>query len=357
MTTADGSSTQGGATGGDPTGVDVAAVTDWFRANVPAAEPPLSFSRVAGGHSCLTFVVTDATGQKFVLRRPPLGHVLATAHDVLREHRIMSALQDTGMPVPTMLGACADNSVNDAPFYVMGHVEGAVLHDAEDARRSLPDEATRRHASESMVDALVTLHAIDPDDVGIGDLSRRSGYLDRQLRRWSSQWEASKTRELPGMERLHQWLVDNRPADLAGGIVHGDFRLGNTLLSPDGTVLAVLDWELCTLGDPMADVSYLLRSWTQPDEPAGPRAEPPTRIGGFLTREEMAQRYAERSGRDLGDLGYWMAFNAWRSAAIAEGVYRRYLDGAMGQQPEDLDQYKLGVEASVEAGLASAGLS
>lgn len=340
-----------------PAGIDGPAVTDWFRANVPDAQPPLSFSRVAGGHSCLTFVVTDAAGQRFVLRRPPLGHVLATAHDVAREHRIMSALQDTGMPVPRMLGLCQDDAVNDAPFYVMSHVEGVVLHEAADVAGALPDVESRRRASESMVDALVTLHAVDIDAVGLGDLARRSGYLDRQLKRWSGQWEQSKTRELPGMERLHRWLVDNKPEDREGGIVHGDFRLGNTLLGPDGTVRAVLDWELCTLGDPMADVSYLIRSWSQPDEPTGPRSAAPTTVGGFYTREEMAARYAERSGLDLGILDYWMAFNAWRSAAIAEGVYRRYLDGNMGSRPDDLEQYKRGVEVSVDSGLEAAGIA
>jgi aminoglycoside phosphotransferase (APT) family kinase protein len=340
-----------------PAGIDGPQVTEWFRVNVPDARPPLSFSRITGGHSCLTYIVTDAADQRYVLRRPPLGHVLATAHDVAREHRIMSALAGTGMPVPTMLGLCQDDTVNEAPFYVMTYVPGVVLHDSSDVADALPDVESRRRASESMVDALVTLHGVDIDAVGLGDLARRSGYLERQLKRWSSQWEQSKTRELPSIERLYAWLIENKPEEFAGGIVHGDFRLGNTLLGPDGTVQAVLDWELCTLGDPMADVSYLIRSWTQPEDPAGPRAEPPTRVGGFYTREEMAERYAERSGRDLGDLGYWMAFNAWRSAAIAEGVYRRYVDGNMGDRPEDLDQYALGVEASVDAGLEAAGIA
>lgn len=338
-------------------GIDGRAVTDWFRDAIGDVAPPLSFSRVAGGHSCLTFVVHDAEGRRFVLRRPPLGTTLATAHDVVREHRIMSALAGTGVPVPTMLGCCPDASVNGAPFYVMGFVDGVVLHDASIAAAALPDAPARRRAGASMLDALAALHAIDVDDVGLGNLSRRTGYLDRQLRRWSGQWEASKTRELPGMERLHAWLVANRPSDPPAVIVHGDFRLGNILLGPDGEVRAVLDWELCTLGDPLADVSYLLRSWSEPDEPVSGRVEPPTHAGGFLTREEMVRGYAERSGRDLGSLDYWMAFNAWRSAAIGEGVYRRYLDGAMGDRPDDLDAYAAGVETSMQAGLAAAGLA
>jgi aminoglycoside phosphotransferase (APT) family kinase protein len=351
-------------TGGEPigtseaeiAGIDRRAVTAWFAGHLDGVEPPLGFARVVGGHSNLTFVVTDANGRRFVLRRPPLGGVLATAHDVAREHRIMSALSDTGVPVPTMLGVSADDSVNGAPFFVMSYVEGVVLHDAEVVADHLPDAASRYRAGMSMVDALVTLHGIDPGRVGLEGLSRPTGYLERQLRRWSAQWSASKTRELPGMERLHTWLVANRPPDPAARIVHGDFRLGNALLGPDGSVRAVVDWELCSLGDPLADVSYLLRSWVGPGEPVPGSIVPPTTVAGFPAREAIIDRYARGSGRDLGELSYWMAFNAWRSAAIGQGVYRRYLDGSMGERPEDLDRYAQGVEASCAAGLVAAGL-
>ena len=338
-------------------GIDAGPVTAWFAEHVPEAVAPLSFSRVAGGHSCLTFVVTDADGRRFVLRRPPLGIVLETAHDVRREHRIMSALAGTDVPVPEMLGVCEDVTVNDCPFFVMRFVEGVVLHDADTVATALPSGDARRRACESMVDALVALHAINPDDVGLGDLSRPSGYLDRQLRRWSSQWTASKTRELPDMEQLHAWLVENRPEDPPARIVHGDFRLGNALLGLDGQVRAMLDWELCSLGDPLADVSYLVRSWAAPEDAAGGTQDPPTRAGGFPSKAEVIARYEERSGRSLGDLDYWLAFNAWRSAAIAEGVYRRYVDGAMGEIPANLEQYARGVEASVQDGVAAAGLA
>ena len=339
-------------------GIDAAALTSWFAGHVPAAVPPFRFVRVAGGHSCLTFVVVAGNGARFVLRRPPLGATLATAHDVGREHRIMAALADTGVPVPTMLAACADTSVIGAPFFVMSHVDGFVLHEAGDVDSALPDPAARRRAGQSMVDALVSLHAVDPAAVGLEQLSRSTGYLDRQLKRWSGQWAASKTRELEGMERLHRWLVEHRPADPPARIVHGDFRLGNAILGPDGTVRAVLDWELCTLGDPLADVSYLLRSWIEPGDPLAPGAvPPPTSPGGFPHRQHLVERYEQRTGSALDDLRYWLAFNAWRSAAIGEGVYRRYLDGAMGQRPDDLDRYAAGVEASVTAGLEAAGLA
>jgi aminoglycoside phosphotransferase (APT) family kinase protein len=342
---------------GAPTGIDPAALTRWFAEHVPTAVAPLSFDRVAGGHSCLTFIVTDAAGTRFVLRRPPLGVHLATAHDVAREFRLMGSLAGSQVPVPTMLGLCQDVAINDAPFYVMSHVTGVVLHDAAVVPQVLPDARSRRHAGEQLVDALAALHDVDPVAVGLGDLVPPSSYLDRQLKRWATQWAASKTRELPAMEQLHDWLIDNRPTESAMGIVHGDFRLGNMLLGPDGTLNAVLDWELCTFGDPLADVSYLVRSWASPEDPAGANIDPPTRAGGFPTREEMVERYAEVSGRDVSDLNYWMAFNAWRSAAIGEGVYRRYIDGQMGALPDDVESYARGVEAGVAAGLRDAGLA
>jgi aminoglycoside phosphotransferase (APT) family kinase protein len=210
-------------------------------------------------------------------------------------------------------------------------------------------------AAETLVDALVALHAVDIDAVALGDFARRRGYLDRQLRRWSARWEASTTRELPAMERLHAWLVEHRPAKSEACIVHGDARLGNTLHAPDGTTLAVLDRELSTLGDPLADVSYLLRSWASPDEAAGGEG-PAAAAAGSPGRDEPAERYAAGSGRALDGLAYWMALDAWRSSAIAEGVYRCYVDGKMGDAPPDVERYARSVEVGVHQGLVAAGL-
>lgn len=333
------------------------AVARWVINHVEGFAPPLRFVRVAGGHSCITFVVHDAAGRRIVLRRPPLGHVLASAHDVLREHRIMGALHHTAVPVPTMIGACDDREVLDAPFFLMAHVDGIVLHDAEMVRSHFPDSVQRVRAGESLIDAMVALHSVDPDEVGLGDLSRRSGYLDRQLKRWHGQWTASKTRELPDMERLHGWLVANRPVELATRIVHGDCRLGNAIHGPDGTVLALLDWELCSLGDPRADLSYLLRAWVSPDEPLLTSVEQPTRAGEFSSRDGLVARYETATGTKLTDLDYWMAFNAWRSASIGEGVYRRYIDGNMGTRSDDVEVYARSVEVGAAAGLRSAGLT
>ena len=344
-----------------PVGIDRDAVTSWFADHVAGARPPLRFHRVAGGHSCLTYIVTDAAGQRFVLRRPPMGHVLATAHDVAREHRVMAALQDSGVPVPAMIGLSPGDDVNGAPFYVMAHVDGVVLHDLDDATNLLPDDAARRRAGETLVDALVALHAVDPAEVGLGDLSKGSGYVARQLRRWSQQWEAAATRDRPEMPQLHAWLEAHQPADVPPRIVHGDFRLGNAIHRPDGSVAAVLDWELCALGDPMADVSYLLRSWGPPT--GSPEGDAGAATGthaslatGFPAREELIARYARLSGRPVDDLAFWIAFHCWRSASITEGVYRRYIDGAMANADEDADRYRQIVDALVVSGMAAAGL-
>jgi aminoglycoside phosphotransferase (APT) family kinase protein len=337
-----------------PAGIDAPAVTAWFAEHVPAAAAPLRFSRVAGGHSCLTYVVSDAGGQRFVLRRPPIGHVLATAHDVAREHRIMDALRDTGVPVPRMIGLCTDPSVNEAPFYVMEHVDGPVLHTYADAVGLLPDDVTRRRAGESLVDALVALHAVDPDDVGLGDLSKRSGYVERQLRRWSQQYAGSKSRDLPGMDQMHEWLLAHLPPDSPPRVVHGDFRLGNCIHAPDGSIAAMLDWELCALGDPLADVSYMLRSWGE----ATHSGELPTSAAsGFPTRDEMIARYERGAGRPLENLTFWTVFHSFRSAAIVDGVYRRYIDGKMANADVDPSRYAAQVDALVAAGVAAAGLA
>src|SRR5688572_23549864 len=233
-------------------GVDVPRVTDWFEANIDGAQGPLTFDLIAGGHSNLTYGVTDANGKHFVLRRPPLGHLLASAHDMGREHKIISALGPTDVPVAPALGLCTDEDVNGAPFYVMDFVDGLVLRD-QAAATSISPEA-RRHASHSIADTLAKIHAVDPDAVGLGDLGKKEDYIQRQLKRWYGQWEKSKTRELPLVDQIHDELLAKVPEQGAAAIVHGDYRLDNCMTDTDGNVIAVLDWEICTLGDPLADV-------------------------------------------------------------------------------------------------------
>jgi aminoglycoside phosphotransferase (APT) family kinase protein len=320
---------QAGTDQDDVAGIDREQVTAWLeqRADVTA---PLAFDIIQGGRSNLTYVVTDAEGRRVVLRRPPLHGVLESAHDMGREHRIISALAQAAVPVPATIGFEDDDSVTGAPFYVMEHVKGVVLRDA-DAAASTLDAATRRAASEHLVDVLVDLHAVDVDAVGLGDLARREDYLARQLKRWRGQLHQARTRELPVLDEVHDRLAAAIPTQPGATIVHGDYRLDNLMLDPaDGRVLAVLDWELTTLGDPLADLGLLLVYWADPGDDLLPLLDAPTTVEGFLPRREVAARYAERSGRDLTEIDYYVAFGYWKLACILEGVYSRYSSGAYG---------------------------
>lgn len=312
----------------DVEGVDAERVTAWFAAHVPEARPPLTFDLIAGGHSNLTYRVEDREGGAWVLRRPPLGQVLATAHDMGREHAVMSALAGTDVPVPVTRGLCTDEAVNDAPFYVMDFVEGQVVRNAELAR-ALTEEQ-RQAAGHSIVDVLARIHAVDVDAVGLGELGRREDYIARQLKRWYGQWEKSKTRELPLVDQVHDGLSAAIPEQGRSGIVHGDYRLDNCLIGDDGGVVAVLDWEICTLGDPLADAGLLMVYWPEPADEHQIPPNAPTAVGGFPSRAEMLDRYAEASGRDVSRIDYYMAFGYWKLACIVEGVYARYVGGAMG---------------------------
>jgi aminoglycoside phosphotransferase (APT) family kinase protein len=317
----------------DVEGVDSAHVTAWFEANVPGVAPPLSFDLIAGGHSNLTFSVTDQNAKRWVLRRPPLGHVLATAHDMRREHTIISALGPTSVPVPPAIGLCMDDAVNGAPFYVMGFVDGHVIRDTSIAEKVL-DDAGRRRAGDSIADVMADIHAVDVDAVGLGDLGKKEGYIARQLKRWYSQFQASNElteRPVPAVHEVHDTLAARIPDQGPATIVHGDYRLDNCMVGDDGRVVAVLDWEICTLGDPLADVGLLMVYWNDPgDAPSLTTA--PTTAPGFPRRADLRDRYAERSGRDLSHLDFYVAFAYWKLACIIEGVYSRYLHGAMGDK-------------------------
>lgn len=331
-------------------GIAHGPVSDWLATNIPGAVAPFSFSMITGGHSNLTYGVVGADGARFVLRRPPLGAVLATAHDMGREHRIISAVAKTSVPVPKALGLCPDESVNDAPFYVMNFVDGTVLEEPKQVESLLPDEAKRQDLAAAVVDSLAALHLADVDAIGLGDLGRREAYLDRQLKRWRTQWEKSKTRELATMETVYDALLAAKPEQRFTGVVHGDYRLGNMLARADGTIAAVLDWELCTLGDVLADVGYLLNNWVDPSEPAIHMI--PTASGGFPDRDTMLRMYAERTGFDVPDIEYYRAFQYWRLAAIVEGVASRYLKGVMGDANADASVFTQQVDMLAEQALA-----
>ncbi len=325
-------------------GIDEERVSQWLAANVEGSQPPFDFQLIAGGRSNLTYAVTDATGHRYVVRRPPLGHVLATAHDVAREYRIIAALGPTPVPVAPALAVCTDESVNGAPFYVMEFVDGEVLDSTE--RAALLPFEVRPAASRSLIDTLAALHAVDVDAVGLGDLARRDGYVERQLKRWSAQWAGSKTRELPAIDEVERELWARIPPQQGVVIAHGDYRFGNCLLdTATGAINAVLDWELCTLGDPLADLAYLAIYWTDPGEPPT-RGNDPTAAGGFGPLADLYERYAATTGRDLTGIDYYVAFGSWRLAVISEGVYARYLHGAMGDSEAiDLDAMKAGTDA------------
>ena len=314
---------------GQVDGIEHEAVTAWLRQRV-ALTPPVTFRVIEGGRSNLTYTVTDAAGNRLVLRRPPLHGVLESAHDMGREHRIISALATTPVPVPATVGHEPDPAVTGAPFYVMEHVEGAVLRDGAAAEQLLAADL-RGAASQAVVDTLVALHEVDPDAVGLGDLARKSDYLARQLKRWHGQLQHTRTRELPLLDEVHARLSADLPEQGPATIVHGDYRLDNLILDPhSGQVAAVLDWELTTLGDPLADLGLLLVYWAEPGDETIPLLDSPTLLPGFASRAELVERYAGASGRDLRHLDVYVAFGYWKLACILEGVYSRYASGAYG---------------------------
>jgi aminoglycoside phosphotransferase (APT) family kinase protein len=330
-----------------PEGIDRAGVEAWFEANVPDVELPLSFERISGGRSNMTFAVRDAAGRGWALRRPPLGKRLGSAHDMGREFSAISALQETPVPVAPVVGLCEDEEVNGAPFYVMGFVEGPVLRSAEDAKAF--DEGERRTIGERVVDTLVEIHAVDPDEVGLGELGRKEAYVERQLRRWQGQWGKSKTRELPTVDSVHDRLAARVPEQGPATIVHGDYRLDNMILSPSGQVAAVVDWELCTLGDPLADVGLLLVYWSEEGDDFMPLFAPATIAPGFPKRDEVRRRYAERSGRDQTEIDFFVALGYWKLAIILEGVYARYASGQYGATDEGFEEFAQIVERLADA--------
>jgi aminoglycoside phosphotransferase (APT) family kinase protein len=337
-------------------GIAQERVDRWLAERVEGVEPPFRYSLIAGGRSNLTFEVLDACDRRFVLRRPPLGGVLQSAHDMGREHRIISALVPTPVPVPTPLGYCDDLGVNGAPFYVMSFVEGRVLTAADDVG---PDfgEAERAALSRSMIDVLADLAVVDPDAVGLGDLGRREAYVERQLKRWLRQFEQSRTRDIPAVAEVHHLLSRHVPPQPRTSIVHGDYRLGNCMVGPDGVLRAVLDWELCTLGDPLADLGWLVADWVERGEPTDHlRDVPPTVLPGFAPRNEVIARYVERTGLDASRLDFYVALALWKLACIAEGVYARYVAGVMGDDGSDvIRSFGERVVALADEALAIAG--
>jgi aminoglycoside phosphotransferase (APT) family kinase protein len=313
-----------------PTGLDLTALGAFLTARGVALEGALRGAVIQGGRSNLTYTVSDDV-HRWVVRRPPLAHVLPTAHDMTREWRVISALQSTGIPVPRAVELCEDPTVIGAPFYVMDFVDGHVVRD------HLPEEwpateATREAMSDALIDTLLELHAVDPAAVGLAEFGRPQGFLERQVRRWWQQWEASKTRELPAIEELHRRLLDGLPVQSAPGIVHGDYRFDNVIYAPRDPhrIAAVVDWEMSTVGDPLCDLGLLVVYWV--DDPSDPAASAlpggQADLGaGFPPREQMLAAYAARSDRDLSNLEWYIALGSYKLAIIAEGINARFLLG------------------------------
>jgi aminoglycoside phosphotransferase (APT) family kinase protein len=324
-------------------GVDLGRIEPWLRERLPGARPPFRLERLEGGRSNLTFLLSDAAGGEWVLRRPPLGPRQATAHDVLREGRIMAALAPTAVPVPAVLGASAvlseygasaaggeDGPLLDdgAPLLLMERAPGVAVRGASAAAELAP--GARARSGLALAETLAALHAVDPATVGLADLGRGERYVERQLARWHRQWVEGRTRELDDLAVAHAALVARVPPQSRTAIVHGDFRLDNCLLDPAGEVAAVLDWEICTVGDPLIDLGLLLVYWAEPGDEVTALEDPPTLAAGFSTRATVRRRYEEAAGIEVGDLDFHVAFAWWKLACIVEGVYARVARGALG---------------------------
>jgi aminoglycoside phosphotransferase (APT) family kinase protein len=315
----------------------------------------LRWTKLEGGHSNLTYLIEDRKGRRAVIRRPPLGELLPKAHDMAREWALISALGPTAVPVPKALGFCDDPSVTGARFYVMGHVNGKPLYTAEDTQRLVP-EPGRVGLAHSFIDVLADLHDVDPDAVGLGDLGKRDNYVGRQLSTWYKSWTASAgpaQYDDPRAHELQRLLLAHLPDQGPARVVHGDYGLHNCLVGPEGIVAAVVDWEISTLGDPLADLAYALNPWPDPEDRVGHASGAATSPKGFPARSALAKRYAERTGRDLSRLDYYVAFNRWKSAAIIHGVYARYIEGKKSHQGVDLDGLRQRIDESLSAAQAA----
>ncbi|OEV03203.1 phosphotransferase family protein [Streptomyces oceani] len=332
----------------NPPGLDLRALGAYLeRARPGLADGPLRAEVIEGGRSNLTYRVTAGAAQ-WVLRRPPLGHVLATAHDMAREFRVISALGGTAVPVPETVLLCEDEEVLGAPFYVMEHMPGTPYRSAAELAPLGPERT--RALVECLVDTLVALHAVRPDEVGLGDFGRPEGFLERQLRRWGKQLAASRHRELAGVDELHALLGRSLPTSGRPAVVHGDFRLDNVLADPEGRITAVLDWEMSTLGDPLTDLGLLVMYSEQRDAPNSPitgaRDAP-----GHPEPAELVARYAERSGREVSDVHWYTAFAYFKLAVILEGIhYRSTLGQTVGS---GFDRIGSVVPAFIDNGLAT----
>lgn len=309
---------------------DEKLVADFLRDKLTGADQPMSVRQFGGGAANLTYLLTFGDSYEYVLRRPPLGPVAPSAHDMAREYKVLSVLHQVFPYAPRAFLYSDDERIVGAPFLVMERRHGTVV------RRTLPDyyaelSSAPRQMSEALIDALADFHAVDYSALGLDDLGKPDGFIERQIEGWYRRWHKAKQHDNNHMDAVYQWLKDNVPASMASTLVHNDYKLDNTMFANDdpSKMVAIFDWDMCTLGDPLSDVGALLTYWTQPDDPPLVQLTTTMPVGdyGFLTRAELVERYAEKSGRDVSEISFYHALGVFRLAVIAQQIYIRYVRG------------------------------
>jgi aminoglycoside phosphotransferase (APT) family kinase protein len=318
-------------------GFDVTIVEPWLE-TVAEVHAPFAWTQLAGGHSNLTYLVSDAAGRELVVRRPPLGPLLPKAHDMWREYRIIDGLWPTAVPVPQPVAYSDGSGLAETHFYVMGKSSGKALYHPSVVASWL-DPAARERAGQDFVKVLAALHSINPVDVGLGDVGRPDGYVARQIKTWYSSWTAQAGNagyDDTRVHELHDLLLRRMPEQGPARLVHGDYGPHNALFRENGEISAVLDWEIATLGDPLADLAYSANAWVGPGDELADLPDPPTLMSGFPTRQQIIDKYVELTGADVSHLLYYRVFNYWRRACIIHGVYARYRSGQKSSDGVDL---------------------
>ena len=334
----------------NPEGYDKDAVEMWIKGQDCGLEPPFRWTRLEGGHSNLTYQIEDRGGRAAVIRRPPQGKLLPKAHDMSREWALISSLGPTPVPVPEAIAFCESPDITGAWFYVMGLIDGRPLYTRQEAADWVPEE-NRTLLAHSFIDVLADLHSVDPVEVGLGKLGKHDSYVARQLKTWYRSWTASIEGAQLDDQRAHDlkdFFLEHLPDQGPIRVVHGDYGLHNCLTGRDSTIAAVVDWEISTLGDPLADLAYALNPWPDPSDDHPVSHEIPQALPGFPARSELACRYAERTGRDLSNLDYYTGFNRWKTAAIIHGVYARYLEGKKSTEGVDMDELRERILSSLD---------
>lgn len=324
---------------------------------VPRLVTPFTWTKLEGGHSNLTYRIDSADGAfSAVVRRPPLGELLPKAHDMGREWACVSALHGRGVSVAEPLAFCESPEVTGAHFYVMGLIDGRAMYTTDDVEDWIPEER-RVSAANSWIDSLAALHSLDIDEIGLGELGKREDYVLRQCKTWYRSWTSSVEAAELDDQRVHDvydLLIERMPEQGPATLVHGDYGTHNSMFGPDSAVAAVVDWEIATLGDPLADLGYAMNAWAQPGDPWIDDSTAPSLAAGFPTRQYMIDRYATKTGRDLSELPFYIAFNRFKTACIIHGVYARYRRGQKAIAVEDLEAmrkrlYRL-IDAAEDAG-------